>query len=710
LAEKIKQRGDESGPTPSPPPIPAGELSIQPVEVRAGGSVNLTVRVANKGRGPLYRFQAKTKSEDPAFDGQLFYFGKIDAGHSANDTISLQIPGDHGDAKVPLEIVFEEYNGFVADPLKAVVNIRGSSRPIFAYSYQIIDDGSGNSAGNGDGRIQKGEAVDLALTIKNVGQVSARETSVEVTGPVANGFSVRDNRSDLGNLNPNESKVVRVNLAVRRELALNELALKLFVRDRSTNAVLDEPLKLTIDTRPAPQIVATNKVVVVKEATARIRSGAGVETQVMASANKDQLLSVSGELGDWYRVQVNEKQSGWIAKREVAEAPMTARGEMAVPTARGLTVDNSVASAPLAAATPPVIALASPNDGAQVSAPQVQLVGAAASEKGLALVEIRINGQLLTRRDARGIAIKSAANQPAGGFDFAERVVLREGKNEIVVTAIDRDNVSTTRTINVTRVVDQGKIWAVVIGISKYKHVQSLKYGDKDALAMYEYLVSQVGVPKDQVTLIINEQATLTNLKRVLGTELRRKAGAKDTVIIYYAGHGAPETDATSADDDGLEKYLVPYEGDPNDLYTTGLPMREVETILARLSSERVIFITDACYSGATAGRTFATASRRATVSDSYLARLAKAKGRVVMTASRASEISEERDNLGHGVFTYYLLEGLRGQADVDGDGVISVDEAYNYVAKRVPEATGQNQHPVKRGEVEGQLILGRVR
>jgi uncharacterized caspase-like protein len=131
---------------------------------------------------------------------------------------------------------------------------------------------------------------------------------------------------------------------------------------------------------------------------------------------------------------------------------------------------------------------------------------------------------------------------------------------------------------------------------------------------------------------------------------------------------------------------------------------------LTRLASERVIFITDACYSGATAGRTVQTAARRATISDNYLARLSKAKGRVVMTASRANQVSEERDSLGHGVFTYYLLEGLRGKADVDGDGVVSVDEAYNYVAKRVAEATGQNQHPMKRGDVEGQLILGRVR
>ena len=69
-----------------------------------------------------------------------------------------------------------------------------------------------------------------------------------------------------------------------------------------------------------------------------------------------------------------------------------------------------------------------------------------------------------------------------------------------------------------------------------------------------------------------------------------------------------------------------------------------------------------------------------------------------------------EREDLGHGVFTYYLLEGLRGSADTDHDGIITVDEAYGYVSRKVPEVTGQNQHPVKKGEVEGQLVLGQVK
>jgi uncharacterized caspase-like protein len=82
----------------------------------------------------------------------------------------------------------------------------------------------------------------------------------------------------------------------------------------------------------------------------------------------------------------------------------------------------------------------------------------------------------------------------------------------------------------------------------------------------------------------------------------------------------------------------------------------------------------------------------------------------VILTASRAGELSEERDDLGHGVFTHYLLKGLNGPADLDADGLITVDEVYSYVSQHVPEATGQNQHPVKKGEVEGQIVLGQVR
>jgi uncharacterized caspase-like protein len=258
--------------------------------------------------------------------------------------------------------------------------------------------------------------------------------------------------------------------------------------------------------------------------------------------------------------------------------------------------------------------------------------------------------------------------------------------------------------------VERPEVWAAVIGIGDYSHAQvpDLQFTVPDAEAIYDYLVNDMGVPAENVFKLINEQATTQQIKTVLGTELRRKASEDDLVLIYFAGHGAPEADAANPDGDGLEKYLLSWEADPSDLYATAFSMGEIATVFSRIQAERVVFIADACYSGASGGRTLFS-SRRATITDGFLNRLTAGKGRVILSASSANEPSQEFAELGHGVFTYYLVEGLKGAADANHDGVVTVDEAYNYVSREVPEATGQTQHPVKKGEIEGELIIGRT-
>jgi len=92
------------------------------------------------------------------------------------------------------------------------------------------------------------------------------------------------------------------------------------------------------------------------------------------------------------------------------------------------------------------------------------------------------------------------------------------------------------------------------------------------------------------------------------------------------------------------------------------------------------------------------------------LDRITGGKGKIILTASGANEVSAESDELQHGIFTHFLIKGLQGQADSDGDGLITVDEIYTYVSKQVPQATNQEQHPVKKGIVEGPLVLSIVR
>ncbi len=354
---------------------------------------------------------------------------------------------------------------------------------------------------------------------------------------------------------------------------------------------------------------------------------------------------------------------------------------------------------------PPVIVVAGPKDGIEVEVGTITFSGVAEDEHGLKGLDLFVNDNPLRAKAIRGIKVVGA--QYPRRLEFAERVSLRRGRNEIRIRATDTDGLVAEKTLIVRYREIRKNVWAVVIGIDSYQKNRHLKYAVNDARAFYDHLIRNNRIPEENVTLLINREARFTRLRSILGTHLKNKAGTEDMVIVYFAGHGASEKDVMSPDGDGLEKYILPYDADPKDLYGSAFPMSEISRIFNRIQSERLIFIADACYSGATGGRTISLTGIRANISDAFLDRIASGKGRIILTASGANEVSGEDDELKHGVFTYFLLEGLRGEADTDRDGVITVDEVYRYVSREVPRATGQEQHPMKKGIVEGQLILG---
>ena len=229
-----------------------------------------------------------------------------------------------------------------------------------------------------------------------------------------------------------------------------------------------------------------------------------------------------------------------------------------------------------------------------------------------------------------------------------------------------------------------------------------------DADAVYNVLIAS-GFKKDNVLLLTDNaerKPTLRNMKYALGTFLARSAGKDDTVIVYFAGHGAPEVDPRGVEKDGLAKYLIPSDADPDDLFSTALPMDDLQTIFDRIEAERVVAFLDSCYSGAGGGRTFASKKTRAVnVDDLFLDRLTRSKGRVIITAARSNEVSIELPDLGHGVFTYYLTEGLKGAGDLNRDGIVSLQELYEYVQQQVVQksrAVGGQHAPAVQGRGGG--------
>lgn len=357
---------------------------------------------------------------------------------------------------------------------------------------------------------------------------------------------------------------------------------------------------------------------------------------------------------------------------------------------------------------PPMILVASPKDKGETEASVVALSGVIEDEQGLEALEIWINDQpLKTQRMSECLP---PGEERVKRLEFQERVPLRRGENRIKITAVDSEGFSSEKVLTLRSVEKRRNVWAVVIGVNSYPNVRRLKYAVNDAMAFSNHLVEYNQIPRENVILLLEEEANLMRLRSALGVHLKNKASKDDMVIIYFAGHGATERDATSPDGDGLEKYLLPYDADPKELYATAMPMEEISRVFSRIRSERLVFIVDTCYSGASGGRTISVSDIRAGISDGFLDRITGGKGKIILTASGANEVSAENDELQHGIFTYFLIKGLQGLADTDSDGLITVDEVYTYVSKQVPQATNQEQHPVKKGIVEGPLVLSIVR
>ncbi len=251
--------------------------------------------------------------------------------------------------------------------------------------------------------------------------------------------------------------------------------------------------------------------------------------------------------------------------------------------------------------------------------------------------------------------------------------------------------------------------WAVIVGISDYKNnpqIADLKYADRDAQAFYNFLISAQGgaFQPDHIQLLTNEKATVSNLRRALGTFLGRTAD-KDLVIIFMAGHGAPDPKKWE------NLYFLTYDADPNSLPNTAYPMWEMETALQRfIKAKRVIVITDACHSAALSGGMIAMRGQDGYRVSEYMKKLVESReGCTFITASRAGEGSQESEQWGggHGVFTYFLLEGLKGKADRNRDGFVTIKETYDYLYPKVQRESENGQTPFASAYLDNSIPLG---
>jgi len=244
--------------------------------------------------------------------------------------------------------------------------------------------------------------------------------------------------------------------------------------------------------------------------------------------------------------------------------------------------------------------------------------------------------------------------------------------------------------------------YAIVIGIGNYKDrkIPPLHYTVADAQGMYNVLANEKYgfLLKENVKILINEEASTQNIKKIFGTWLKKRVRENDSVIIYFAGHGASEAQST---------YWVTYDSDIEDLYGTAISNDSISKILNSIESKTLIVFLDSCYSAATINRGWHT---RSLIEKDPFEEF-KGEGRVVITSSNGKQLSLEIQEYGHGVFTYFLIQGLIGKADQDIDGYITLDEIWDYVKSNVKNTAkkfGIHQTPIIDGRHSSGILLSK--
>lgn len=213
--------------------------------------------------------------------------------------------------------------------------------------------------------------------------------------------------------------------------------------------------------------------------------------------------------------------------------------------------------------------------------------------------------------------------------------------------------------------------YAIVVGVSEYQHLPRADFATNDAHDAVGAITS-LGVPKDHIIELNDSHATRTELLKLLHAWLPGHVSAKSRIYFYYSGHGAPDIADASA-------YLMPWDADAEYVKLTGLSLTELYRTLENLPAEDIIVMLDSCFSGAGERSVLAPGLKPL-----VKIRAAKSARLTIFTAATGSETAGSSPEHGHGMFSYYLFEGLRGGADDEHSGHVTAEELHRYVKRAV--------------------------
>jgi len=321
-----------------------------------------------------------------------------------------------------------------------------------------------------------------------------------------------------------------------------------------------------------------------------------------------------------------------------------------------------------------------------------------------------ITGQVSDESKIAQITIEGRAIVVGENNTFRAKRSVPIGETTLLIRAFDEWGNSSNATVYVNRVIPANTLpplnpqknkarpnpssVAIIIGIEKYDSLPGAKYAENDANVFYDYALNALGIPQDRIKLLIGKDASRGEILKALTNWLQSKrVNSRSDVYFYYAGHGL-------ADPNGSEAVILPVNGDITILADSAIPRRRIFEELAKLESRSTTMFMDTCYSGVSRGGDSLVDGRPIIVT--HGGGDVPPAGITLISAAGNNEISKTLEDPHHGIFSYFLMRALQGEADANRNGSITTEEVFKFVRPHVKEQSanlGGKQNPQYFGE-----------
>jgi carboxyl-terminal processing protease len=416
-----------------------------------GVKTGVTLVVTNSGDQPIHRLRAVTESD--LMRGREYPFGLVQPGESRSYTVDVTLV-DWLHAQTDA-VTWHFFADGIKPPAPFVgrLQVEDVAHPRFAYSWQVIDDGTGKSEGNGDGLVQAGEAIDLLVTVRNIGDgptsglwhaARTGEEAVEKRGNLrlsnrsGESLFLVDGSMEFS-LAAGEQTETRLHFRVADTVAAPDVIKgRLSVVDSRFFVSLASDVELPVHAATEAPSVSDKRIKPKKDGVA-VRGGADPDSPIVGRLQGPVLTT--GRLGGWWRVQLGEA-TGWVSSADVGSA------------GRG---DELAAVEPMLANSPPVLRLAASPARSIVVGDELVVGGSVADDGGVKDVYVFVNG----RKVGYQVAKTDGTTVP-----FSFTVPLEPGENNIAVRARD----------------DQDLIGEVLVGVYRETATAAIAAPAKDTV------------------------------------------------------------------------------------------------------------------------------------------------------------------------------------------------------------------------------------